>query len=39
MAKGQQHRKCVDVKAYKRAKPGGVYKKITVKRHQRSASD
>jgi hypothetical protein len=37
MAKTQHIKKHVDVKAYKRAKPGGAYKKVSVRPYRRSA--
>jgi hypothetical protein len=36
MAKTEGNKKIVSVTPHKRAKPGGVYKKVEVKRHRRS---
>jgi len=39
VAKTDAGKKIVTVKEYKRAKPGGTYKKVAVKRHRRSTPD
>jgi hypothetical protein len=36
MAKADSGKKTITVKSYKRAKPGGTYKKVKVKGHKRS---
>ena len=39
MAKTKAGKKIVPVSPYKRAKPGGTYKKVTVKRFRRSTPE
>ena len=39
MAKTKEGKKIVPVRPYKRAKPGGAYKKVQVKRFRRSTPE
>lgn len=39
MAKTEEGKKIVPVSPHKRAKPGGTYKKVDVKRHRRSTPE
>jgi hypothetical protein len=39
MAKTKEGKKIVPVRGYKKAKPGGTYKKVAVKPHRRSTPE